>query len=143
MLMRLVFVDVLLIAAPLALLCWILPQTQRWSRWWSGAFFGALATQFLQVTALVLANNLLTTIGAGGGPADLLGPFLGLGTLVLVLKLPALVGHQLSDGWGVVRGVVVGQAMRVMGPAAGAARFASGAGRASTAGSGTRAGGRP
>ena len=125
MLMRLVFVDVLLIAAPLALLCWILPHTQRWSRWWTTAFFGALVTQFLQVTALVLANNLLTAIGSGGGAGDLLGPFMGLATLVLVLKLPWLVGHQLSDGWGLLRGIVVGQAVRAVAPAAGAARLAT------------------
>ncbi len=143
MLMRLVLVDVLLIAAPLGLLCWILPQTQRWSRWWSTAFFGALVTQFLQVTALVLANNLLTAIGSGGGAADVLGPFMGLATLVLVLKLPGLVGHQLSDGWGLLRGLVVGQAVRAVAPTAGAMRRGSGAGRASTASGGAGRGGRP
>ena len=143
MLMRLVFVDVLLIVAPLGLLCWILPQTQRWSRWWSTAFVGAIATQFLQVTALVLANNLLTAIGSGGRAGDILGPFMGLATLVLVLKLPGLVGHQLSDGWGLLRGVLVGQAIRTVAPSAGAARAVAGTGRPSTIGTGTQQGGRP
>jgi hypothetical protein len=140
MLMRLVFVDVLLIVAPLGLLCRILPQTQRWSRWWSTAFISAIATQFLQVTALVLANNLLTAIGSGGA-GDILGPFMGLATLVLVLKLPGLVDHQLSDGWGLLRGVLVGQAIRAVAPSAGAARAVAGAGRPSMIGTGARQGG--
>jgi hypothetical protein len=47
MLMRLVLVDVLLVVAPLGLLCWILPQTERWARLWSTTFVGAVFTQFL------------------------------------------------------------------------------------------------
>ena len=42
MLMRLALIDVLLVAAPLGLLCWVLPQTQGWARLWSGTFFTAV-----------------------------------------------------------------------------------------------------
>lgn len=119
MLMRLVLVDVLLIVAPLGLLCWILPQTQRWARLWSSTFVSAVFTQFLQVTALVLAGDLLSIIGAGAGPAGLiLGPFLGLATLILVLKLPGFVGREVSNGWSAVRGIAVGTAARAVSPAA-------------------------
>jgi len=122
MLMRLVLVDVLLIVAPLGLLCWILPQTQRWARLWSSTFVSAVFTQFLQVTALVLSGDLLSVIGSGAGPAGLiLGPFLGLATLILVLKLPGFVGREVSNGWSAVRGIAVGTAARAVSPAAAAA----------------------
>ncbi|MGI8915251.1 MAG: hypothetical protein ACR2JY_15940 [Chloroflexota bacterium] len=128
MLMRLALVDVLLVLAPLGLLCWILPQTQRWARLWSTTFVGVVFTQFVQVVATLVAGNLLTAVGAGAGLAGIaLGPFMGLAALVLVLKLPALVGHQLSDGWGTLRGVLVGQVVRGVAPGASAvARVAGG-----------------
>ncbi|HEY8741515.1 MAG TPA: conjugal transfer protein TrbL family protein [Chloroflexota bacterium] len=128
MLMRLALVDVLLVLAPLGLLCWILPQTQRWARLWSTTFVGVVFTQFIQVVAMLVAGNLLTAVGAGAGPAGTaLGPFMGLAALVLILKLPGLVGHQLSDGWGTLRGVLVGQVVRGVAPGAGAvARATSG-----------------
>ncbi len=122
MLMRLALVNVLLVVAPLGLLCWILPQTQRWARLWAATFVGVVYTQFVQVVAMLLAGNLLASVGAGGSLAGIaLGPFMGLATVVLVLKLPGLVGHQLSDGWGTLRGILVGQAVRAAAPAAGAA----------------------
>jgi len=120
MLMRLVLVDVLLVVAPLGLLCWILPQTERWARLWSTTFVGAVFTQFLQVAAMLLSGNLLTAVGSGSGIAGTaLGPLLGLATVVLVLKLPGIVGHQLADGWGTLRGVLVGQATRGIAPSIG------------------------
>ena len=140
MLMRLVLVDVLLVIAPLALLCWILPQTERWARLWSTTFVGAVFTQFLQVTAMLLSGNLLTAVGSGSGIAGTaLGPLLGLATVVLVLKLPGIVSHQLADGWGTLRGVLVGQATR--GIAGGIGRSGGGAGGSSAAASTSR--GRP
>ena len=52
MLMRLALVDVLIVVSPLALLCWVLPQTQGWARTWSSAFSGAVFTQFVQLLTL-------------------------------------------------------------------------------------------
>lgn len=113
LLMRLVLVDLLLVLAPLGLLCWILPQTQRWARLWSSTFVGAVFTQFVQVVAMLLAGNLLVAAAPGSSLANAaLAPLLGIATVVLVLKLPGIVGHQLSDGWGTLRGLVLSQATR-------------------------------
>ena len=38
MMMRLALVDVLLIIAPVALVCWVVPQTYGWARLWTQAF---------------------------------------------------------------------------------------------------------
>jgi hypothetical protein len=66
---------------------------------------------------------------------------MGLAALVLILKLPGLVGHQLSDGWGTLRGVLVGQVVRGVAPGAGAvARATSGRTGVPTSGGGS---GRP
>src|SRR5262249_9680467 len=53
-LMRLALVDVLLVLAPLAALCWLLPQTQSWGRLWATLFIGTLFSQFVQVMTLRL-----------------------------------------------------------------------------------------
>ena len=56
-LMRLALVDVLLVLAPLAALCWILPQTYGWARLWGSLFVGTVFAQFVQVLALTLGAN--------------------------------------------------------------------------------------
>jgi hypothetical protein len=61
-LMRLALVDVLLILAPLAALCWILPQTHGWGRLWGSMFAGTVFAQAVQVLALRLGFNLTTAI---------------------------------------------------------------------------------
>ena len=66
MLMRLALIDVLLVAAPLGLLCWVLPQTQGWARLWSSTFFTAVFTQFVQVLALKLGGVAADRAGADG-----------------------------------------------------------------------------
>ena len=103
MLMRLALIDVLLVAAPLGLLCWVLPQTQGWARLWSGTFFGAVFTQFVQVLALKLGGSLVTDIVPGAPDATLLTFFLGVAVLVLTLKIPGLLRGHLGDGLGFVR----------------------------------------
>src|SRR5262249_60349960 len=44
-LMRLALVDVLVVLAPLAALCWILPQTHGWGRLWGSLFVGTVFAQ--------------------------------------------------------------------------------------------------
>ena len=61
-LMRLALVDVLLVLAPLAALCWILPQTHGWGRLWGSLFIGTVFAQCIQVLALRLGFNLATSI---------------------------------------------------------------------------------
>lgn len=100
MLMRLALVDVLLIISPIALLCWVLPQTYSWARLWFTTFFGTVFVQFLQVAVLHLGSRLMqdlvsqlpTVVGnpiEGGGHwvASLL---LGISVLQLARKLPRL-----------------------------------------------------
>jgi hypothetical protein len=52
MLLRLALLDVLLVVSPLALACWVLPQTSGWFRRWAEIFVGAVVTQVLQVAGL-------------------------------------------------------------------------------------------
>ncbi len=101
MLMRLALIDVLIVVAPLALLCWTLPQTQGWARRWSAAFSGAVFTQFLQIVALKLGAELFTDLTpAGGVDAALLPSLLGIAVLILTIRLPALLGRRGGGGGG-------------------------------------------
>ncbi len=116
MLMRLALVDVLLVVAPLALLCWVLPQTQGWARLWSALFTGTVFVQSLQMLALRLGVSLaselkdLTPGTAGQGAAEIVRTFLGIAVLALVLKLPRYMPGP-SSGAGGVATVLEGLAM--------------------------------
>ncbi|MCW5881631.1 MAG: hypothetical protein KIS91_11910 [Anaerolineae bacterium] len=103
---RLALIDILLVAAPLALLCWALPQTQGWARLWSSTFVGAVFTQFLQVLALKLGGSLLTELTPMALDSALLSLFLGVAVMALTLKIPGLMRYHLGDGMGFVRYVV-------------------------------------
>ncbi len=113
MLMRLALIDVLIVVAPLALLCWTLPQTQGWARRWSAAFTGAVFTQFVQIVALKLGAELFTDLApsASGGEA-LLPSLLGIAVLALTIRLPALLGTRGGGGGGGVLRYVAYQQMR-------------------------------
>src|SRR5918912_1147429 len=94
MLMRLALVDVLLVVAPIALLCWVLPQTQGWARLWSALFTSTVFVQSLQMLALRLGVALGSEVKqhsgatASEGAAALVQTFLSIAVLALVLKLP-------------------------------------------------------
>ena len=103
MLMRLALIDVLLVVSPLALLCWVLPQTQGWARLWSSVFFGAVFAQFVQVLALKLGGALLTELAPMGADAALLAVFLGIAVLALTMRIPGLMRNHLGDGLGFAR----------------------------------------
>lgn len=112
MLMRLALVDVLLVVAPLGLLCWVLPQTQGWARLWSSLFFGTVFTQFVQVLVLKLGDALLTEVTPMAPDAALLAVFLGVAVLALTLKVPGLMRNHLGDGLGFVRFYLYRQGVR-------------------------------
>lgn len=122
-LMRLALVDVLFVLAPLAALCWILPQSQGWGRLWGSLFVGTVFAQCVQVLALRLGFNLATAIPATTA-AGLVQPLLGIAVLALALKIPGLMrgggggGTLMSSLLGSAAGSVVGS---------GAARVALGA----------------
>jgi hypothetical protein len=78
MLMRLALVDALLVIAPLALLCWVLPQTYSWARLWFTTFFGTVFVQTIQVLVLRLGADLIRQlpsllVALGSNPVDTSG----------------------------------------------------------------------
>jgi hypothetical protein len=101
MLMRLALVDALLVIAPLALLCWVLPQTYTWARLWFSTFFGTVFVQSIQVLVLQLGAaliqslpSLLPSVGSdpvGNGRIWLVTLLLGVAVLQLARKVPRLV----------------------------------------------------
>jgi len=114
MLMRLALVDVLLITAPIGLLCWILPQTNSWARLWSTTFFSVVFVPFVQVVALKLGGSLMTDLTPMAADAALLSVFLGIAVLVLTLRIPSLMRHPAGEGFGFVRYVAYQQASRAL-----------------------------
>jgi TrbL/VirB6 plasmid conjugal transfer protein len=101
MLMRLALLDGLLVIGPLALLCWVLPQTYSWARLWFSTFFGTVFVQSLQVLVLRLGADLiqglpamLPSVGADPGEqgrAWLATLLLGIAVLQLARKIPRLI----------------------------------------------------
>lgn len=120
MLMRLALVDVLLVVSPLALLCWVLPQTQGWARLWTSTFFGSVFTQFVQVVTLKLGGSLLTAVTPLAPDAALLAVFLGVAVLALTLRIPGLLRSHIGDGLGFVRYVAYRQGARALESSGGA-----------------------
>lgn len=100
MMMRLALVDALLVLAPLALLCWVLPQTYSWARLWFTTFFGTVFVQVVQVLVLRLGSDLIqrlpiVLLSLGSSPTDaarvwLTTLFLGIAVLQLARKIPRL-----------------------------------------------------
>jgi hypothetical protein len=100
MLMRLALIDVLLVIAPLALVCWILPQTMDYARIWLSTFFGTVFVQAVQVVVLQLGADLILHLpslapGGGSSPIDsgrvwLMTLLLGVAVLQLARRIPRL-----------------------------------------------------
>jgi len=90
MLFRLAWIDVLLIVSPVALACWVLPQTQGWAHTWSEHFFGSVFTQFMQVVALKLGGILLTAVVQLEPNVNWLSFLVGAATLWLTWRIPGL-----------------------------------------------------
>jgi hypothetical protein len=100
MLMRLALVDAMLVIAPLALVCWLLPQTYSWARLWFTTFFGTVFVQAIQVLVLRLGADLiqqlptlLASVGANpvdGGHTWLATLLVGMAILQLTRKIPRL-----------------------------------------------------
>ena len=100
MLMRLALLDGLLVIGPLALLCWVLPQTYSWARLWFSTFFGAVFVQSIQVLVLRLGADLIQTLpsmlpSVGADPIEqgrawMATLLLGIAVLQLARKIPRL-----------------------------------------------------
>ncbi|MDA8275746.1 MAG: hypothetical protein M0029_10280 [Actinomycetota bacterium] len=100
---RLALVILLVVAAPICLVCHALPQTEGLAKLWWRAFFGVLAVQVAQSLVLVTA---LRVFLASGGPANLgiastggLVDLLVSGCLCWVLvKIPSWVSRFVFSG---------------------------------------------
>ena len=111
MLMRLALLDALLVIAPLALLCWVLPQTYSWARLWFSTFFGTVFVQSIQVLVLQLGAALIQRLPSllpaiGPDPVEktrvwLMTLLLGVAVLQLARKVPRLMPGYPAGGGGV------------------------------------------
>ncbi len=101
MLLRLAWIDVLLVVAPLAAACWVLPQTQGWAQTWTEQFTGAVFTQFVQVVALKLGGMLLVAVVRLEPDVNWLSFLMGAATLWLTWRIPGLMragaGGNIAD----------------------------------------------
>lgn len=101
MLMRLALIAALLVVAPLALLCWVLPQTYHWAQLWFSTFFGAVFVQALQVLVLRLGADMITRLPSllpalGDDPLErgrlwMATLLLGVAVLQLARRIPRLI----------------------------------------------------
>jgi hypothetical protein len=90
MLLRLAWIDVLLVVSPLAAACWVLPQTQGWAHTWNEQFTGAVFTQLVQVVALKLGGMLLLAVARLEPDVTWLSFLMGAATLWLTWRIPGL-----------------------------------------------------
>ncbi len=101
MLMRLAWIDVLLVVSPLAAACWVLRQTQGWAQSWSEQFTAAVFTQFVQVVALKLGGMLLIAVVPLEPDVNWLSFLVGAATLWLTWRIPGLMragaGGNIAD----------------------------------------------
>jgi uncharacterized membrane protein YgcG len=97
LLVRLALIDVCLVMAPIAMVCWILPQTQRWTQFWLNAVLSALFVQPLQVLALALGATLMATFGAQTNVWGMLLQLgVGIAAIWLAWRMP-----RLMESWAV------------------------------------------
>ena len=98
---RLATLDLLIVLAPLAMVCWILPQTRIWTERWTTLLCGVLLAQPLQLLTISLGLGLATNLPAipgfgqlfGGLQATLAEGFLCLATYYVAFKIPRLVSQ--------------------------------------------------
>ncbi len=129
MLMRLALLDALLVIAPLALLCWVLPQTYSWARLWFSTFFGTVFVQSIQVLVLQLGAALIQRLptllqSVGSDPVEnsrvwLVTLLLGVAVLQLARKVPRLMPGYPAGGGGGSAVASVRQMASVLLPAGG------------------------
>ena len=99
MIVRLVFINLLIVLAPLAMAIWILPHTAAWGRSWLRMWMIQLWQHSLQLVGFSLAVSFIRGIAQGSG--DVVGIssvvwllILAIAALYLTYKLPSLMGDQ-------------------------------------------------
>jgi hypothetical protein len=133
MLVRFAVLLVLATAAPLALACHALPQTDPVARMWWRAFGGCLAVPVLQAFTLQAGQwmledpaHLLPELGLPIDPGGILNLFIVMVLLWTTVKIPSLVRRYVTQGARtpnflgmIVRVVIVQQITRGLGRGAG------------------------
>lgn len=103
---RLALLDFLIILAPLAIICWILPQTRRAAEWWLGLLCVTLIVQPLQLLMVAMGLSLAANLNTGEGFWGLATILLQIGLLIatfyLAVRLPALLNYGLFRTVGAV-----------------------------------------
>ena len=97
MLLRLALIDLLIVLAPVMVLCWVLEPTQGWARWWARLFPLVVFQQAVQVAVLRLGSSLLAELTPGRPGDALLTLLLGSAVLWLALRVPSLLQGQLRQ----------------------------------------------
>ena len=110
MLLRLAFLIFLIALAPLGILCYGLPQTQRWGRLWMNNFIITVFVQFFQVVLLALGGMFVSALLAGTGDLSnifafdtdpgkpILTALSSIAIFFLVLKLPGMLREWALQG---------------------------------------------
>ena len=100
MIVRLVFINLLIVLAPLAMVVWILPHTAGWGRSWLRMWMIQLWQHSLQLVGFSLAVSFIRAIASGGdgaatGSASVIWLLiLAIAALYLTYKLPSMLGDQ-------------------------------------------------
>ncbi len=99
MLVRLALLFILIVLAPLGLLCFGLPQTQGYARLWASSFVSTTFVQFFQVVALALGGILATYVSTTGFfdlGQDMTPLFVSAAVLFLVLRIPGMLRNPMG-----------------------------------------------
>jgi hypothetical protein len=94
MLVRLALLFVLIVLAPLGLLCFGLPQTQGYGRLWTSTFAATLFVQFFQVVTLALGGMLISytqTTGLLTLDTGIVSLLVSTAVMYLVLHIPGMI----------------------------------------------------
>ena len=122
MLVRLALLFVVIVLAPLGLLCFGLPQTQEYGRMWSSTFSVTLFIQFFQVVTLALGGMLISYVQATNLlqlDQAVLSLLASTAVIFLVLRIPSMIRN-----WALRPIVEAGMATERA--AGGAAEYAAG-----------------
>jgi hypothetical protein len=110
LLARIALLDLLIIVAPLGLVCFALPQTHAWARLWAQAFVSTLLAQFLQLLCIAMGSalsavtaqataNLVTSLGSPDWSVSPVTLLVAIVSYVLAFKIPGmLLSHVLRAG---------------------------------------------
>ncbi|MEU6379243.1 hypothetical protein [Streptomyces sp. NPDC046909] len=104
---RVALTIILIVAAPLALICHVLPQTDGIARWWWKAFGGVLAIQVAQSLALITGVRVFLTPGGFGSKglfglndSGLVNVLITLALMYIVFKIPFWILGSIRLGSG-------------------------------------------